>query len=112
MLCQSLHRVKNSFSFLSPAPLRAAPISPSTNRTKREGKKDKKGRKEGFWSRLSALSAEGSGSRAGRGQTLLLCLPENKGAEDYPRIPKFVYGEIKTPLQFPCLAFMWQKPRG
>lgn len=39
---------------------------------------------------------------------LLLCLPENKGAEDYTRIPS-LFMERSNPLQFPCAAFKWQK---
>lgn len=106
MLCQFLHSA-NSFSFLSPAaPLRATPFIPTTQKGKENREK---GRKEGFRSRLSAW-AEGSGSRAGRGQMLLLCLPENKGAEDYSWIPS-LFMERSNPRQFPCLAFKWQKPR-
>lgn len=104
MLCQSLHRV-NRFSFLPHHPERQPR---KKGRKKRKGRG--KGRKEGFWRRLPAW-AEGSGSRTGRGQTLLLCLPENKGAGDYTRI-RSLFTERSNPLRFPCLAFEMAKGSG
>lgn len=50
------------------------------NQTERKEKR-KKGRMDGFC--CSFLHVLRSGSSTGKGQMLLLCLPENKGGEDY-----------------------------
>lgn len=86
---------KNSFSFLPRllSPCTRRPEHPPHKRGRKNFKKKEEKRDFG----AAFQSREGTDA---------VC-PKTKEQ----KIPKFVYGEIKTPLQFPPLPFKWQKPR-